>query len=139
MQFDEQTLRLRASFRTICVHAGVESWLLRHEAELYTSSFTISEISFGIERLPASRRRERLQRDLLEIVERMGDRILRFDTRTALMWGKRRASTVRSGTLLPIVDSHIAAIALRHGLTVATRNTQDFDRAGIKTANPFEE
>ena len=121
------------------VDARVKRWLADHEAEIYTSSFTISEIAFGVERLPASRRRDRLQRDLAEIVDRMGDRILRFDTRVALTWAKLRAATVRTGALIPIVDSYIAAIALRHGLVVATRNNEDFERAGIKTTNPFEE
>jgi predicted nucleic acid-binding protein len=31
----------------------------------------------------------------------------------------------------------IAATALRHGLTIATRNTRDSRMAGVKTLNPF--
>jgi hypothetical protein len=35
------------------------------------------------------------------------------------------------------VDSFISATALVHGLTVATRNSSDFEKAGVKIVNPF--
>jgi predicted nucleic acid-binding protein len=38
---------------------------------------------------------------------------------------------------LPLLDSMIAATALHHGLTVVTRNTRDFQRAGVKVLDPF--
>ena len=38
---------------------------------------------------------------------------------------------------MPIKDSQIAATALVHDLTVATRNTQDFAPAGVRLLNPF--
>jgi predicted nucleic acid-binding protein len=34
-------------------------------------------------------------------------------------------------------DLQIAATALEHGLTVVTRNTSDFEPAGVATLNPF--
>jgi toxin FitB len=37
-----------------------------------------------------------------------------------------------------IEDAMIAATALVHGLTVATRNLRDFDRLGVATFNPFD-
>jgi toxin FitB len=37
-----------------------------------------------------------------------------------------------------VKDSLIAATALTHGLTVATRHRQDFAKAGVKLVNPFE-
>jgi hypothetical protein len=38
---------------------------------------------------------------------------------------------------MPIKDSLIAATALVHGLTVATRNRTDFEKAGVKIVDPF--
>ena len=35
-------------------------------------------------------------------------------------------------------DALIAAVAVVHQLTVATRNERDFDRLGVVTVNPFE-
>ena len=36
-------------------------------------------------------------------------------------------------------DLIIAATALHHGLTVVTRNTADFKRAGVPLLNPWED
>jgi len=38
---------------------------------------------------------------------------------------------------MPYKDSLIAATALLHDLTVATRNTRDFQQAGVKVFDPF--
>ena len=43
----------------------------------------------------------------------------------------------RKGQPIPLLDSMIAASALVHGLTVATRNVRDFRLAGVKVVNPF--
>jgi hypothetical protein len=47
------------------------------------------------------------------------------------------AQLQRKGQSLPLLDSMIAASALHHGLTVVTRNTRDFRRAGVKVVDPF--
>ncbi len=39
---------------------------------------------------------------------------------------------------MPIKDSLIAATALAHELTVATRNVPDFRTADVAVENPFE-
>ena len=39
---------------------------------------------------------------------------------------------------MPVKDSLIAASALQHGFTVATRNTRDFAPAKVQLVNPFE-
>lgn len=40
---------------------------------------------------------------------------------------------------MPIKDSLIAASALQHGLTIATRNIRDFRYAGVELVDPFNE
>jgi predicted nucleic acid-binding protein len=39
---------------------------------------------------------------------------------------------------MPIKDRLIAATALANRLTVVTRNTTDFEKAGCPVLNPFE-
>lgn len=39
---------------------------------------------------------------------------------------------------MPEMDALIAATAIVHGLTLVTRNTKDFERAGVALSNPWE-
>ena len=110
------------------------------EASLYLSVLTIGEIEKGIAGLPASARRNRLQswvrRDL---IERFGGRLLPIDARTATRWGTIAGESEKRGRPLPVIDCLIAATALVHGLTVATRNIGDFERCGATCVNPWDE
>jgi predicted nucleic acid-binding protein len=109
------------------------------EASLHLSVLTIGELEKGVARLPASARRTRLlswvRRDL---VERFGGRLLPIDARTAARWGTIAGESERRGRPLPVIDSLIAATALVHGLTVATRNIADFKRCGAMCFNPWD-
>ncbi|MEM9569245.1 MAG: type II toxin-antitoxin system VapC family toxin [Cyanobacteria bacterium P01_E01_bin.34] len=40
---------------------------------------------------------------------------------------------------IPDYDALIAATALVHSLTVVTRNTEDFERTGVKLLNPWQQ
>ena len=44
----------------------------------------------------------------------------------------------RRGFTVPVKDTLIAAAATFRGLTVATRNVDDFRRCGVPVVNPFE-
>jgi predicted nucleic acid-binding protein len=41
------------------------------------------------------------------------------------------------GQPLPVIDSLIAATSLQHDLTVVTRNSDDFERCGVRSVNPW--
>jgi len=56
---------------------------------------------------------------------------------TGLRWAELLASLRRSGRVMPIKDSLIAATALVHGLTMVTRNSTDFEKAGLRIVDPF--
>lgn len=115
-----------------------KAWMQAHESDLYTSAITIGELRRGIARLPASERRARLEHWLEGLLVRMDGHILAYNTRVAETWGEMMADLERRGEKMPRMDSFIAAIAKRHNLTVATRNTDDFKRAGVRVVNPFE-
>ena len=64
-------------------------------------------------------------------------RVLGFSTSSAHVWGQLKAKWDAAGLVIPTLDSQIAAVAQRHGLTVITRNTRDFVKTGVKVLNPF--
>jgi hypothetical protein len=51
---------------------------------------------------------------------------------------RRVAALEKAGQPMPTVDSQIAATARRHGLTLVTRNEEDFRHGGVRLLNPFE-
>ena len=57
---------------------------------------------------------------------------------TAVAWGDLKQEVRRRGFTVGIKDTMIAATANLRGLTVATRNVDDFTRCGVAVVNPFE-
>ena len=115
--------------------ASALEWLRANERELAVNPIILGELEYGILLLPASRRRTRLEQWFAAGVPRL--RVLDFDAATAAEWARLLARLKRKGRAMPIKDSLIAATALAHRLTVATRNTDDFRNAGIPVENPF--
>lgn len=117
--------------------AGVMAWLRENEREIYVSTITIGELRRGIERLPESGRKTKLRHWLQSLCDCMQGRVLSFSTSSAHVWGQLKAKWDAAGLVVPTLDSQIAAIAKRHGLTVVTRNTRDYSKTGVKVLNPF--
>lgn len=108
------------------------------EESLYLSVLTLGEIEKGVARLPHSTMRTRLAAWLRQdLPDRFAGRILPIDERVAAVWGRLSGESERAGSPLPVIDSLIAATALQHGLTVATRNTRDIERCGASCVNPW--
>jgi predicted nucleic acid-binding protein len=116
-------------------HPDVIAWLRRHEREIVVDPIILGEIRFGIHLLPPGSRRRRLERWFAEGVQSV--HCLSWDATTGLRWAALLADLRRAGQAMPIKDSLIAATALLHDLTVATRNTRDFTNAGVRTTDPF--
>ena len=100
---------------------------------------TVGEICNGIDMLPASRKRNALQ-DWLDIDVRswFAGRILPVTASIAERWGHLAAAARQQGSTLAVVDGVIAATALEHNLTVATRNVKDFAGLGMTVLNPWD-
>ena len=113
----------------------VVEWLRRHETEIAIDAVILGEIKFGINLLPAGARRRHLDHWFEEGIRRV--HCLPWDAASGLRWARLLADLRSTGQAMPIKDSLIAATALVHGLTVATRNTRDFQNAGLRVANPF--
>ena len=114
---------------------SVVSWLSANERDLAVDPIILGEIRFGIHLLPRGKRRDRLERWFADGVARL--HCLPWDMDTGLRWAKLLADLRKAGRAMPIKDSFIAATALTHGLTIATRNTRNFEAAGVSVLDPF--
>lgn len=112
-------------------------WLRENERKLYVTTITFGELRRGIEGLPNGSRKTKLKNWLHALCDCMKRRVLAYNTSSAHVWGQLKAKWGAAGLMVPTLDSQIAAIAERHGLTIATRNTRDFMKTGVKVLNPF--
>jgi predicted nucleic acid-binding protein len=117
------------------VHQAV-NWLRRHDQDLAVSPIILGELEYGILLLPAGRRRKRLLDWFSGGIKLLN--VIDFDAATATIWAQLLADLKRKGRAMPIKDSLIAASALQHELTIATRNVADYRHAGVQIVNPFD-
>ena len=113
----------------------VIDWLSANERTLVVDSIVLGELYIGILALPPGRKRRQLEQwfdALMQTIE-----CLPWDATVSRRWAKLVVDLKRKGETMPLLDGMIAATALRHGLTIATRNTRDFQKAGLKVFDPF--
>src|SRR5690348_13298477 len=119
---------------------NVKQWLETTAPDaLYVSVLTLAEIRFGIELLSASRRRTHLEEWLdRDLPAWFGSRILAVNRPIADRWGVLRAQAQRKGRPLSVIDGLLAATAVQHNLTMASRNVSDFAALGLALVNPWQ-
>jgi predicted nucleic acid-binding protein len=107
---------------------------------LFVSLMTLAEIRFGIECVADAARRAELEDWLANRVRPLFEgRVLSVSEDIMVRWrllaegGRRMRHTFSQPDLI------IAATGLIHGLTIATRDTGDFVRAGAAVFNPWLE
>ena len=113
----------------------VLDWLRRHEQAIVVDPVILGELRFGILLLPKGKRRQNLERWFNEGARRMT--CLPWDAAVGLRWAELLTALRSSGEAMPVKDSMIAATALTHGLTLATRNGRDFGKAKVKLVDPW--
>lgn len=119
---------------------GVIEWLAQvDEDRVFISVITLAELRHGVERLPAGKRRTRLDEWLREELPlRFEGRILPVDGAVADTCGAVVAHRDGIGRPIQAMDALIAATAKVHQLTVVTRNVDDF-KPPVDAISPWSE
>ncbi|MCC6779315.1 MAG: PIN domain-containing protein [Hyphomicrobiales bacterium] len=113
-------------------------WMERNGAGLFLSVMTITEMDAGALRLRRegkSKRADEIAGLVSAILADFADRVLAIDIETARYVARLGEATYRQPVAL--ADLIIAASALRHGLTVLTRNMSELGRLGVPARDPF--
>ena len=118
----------------------VLAWLeAQRPAELFLAAQTIGELIRGARKVRQEARREGLEQWIeQDLTAQFEGRVLPFDDRAAVLWGRLMGDGDRTGRPPAAADSQIAAVAIRHDLTLVTRNTKDFRRFGVGLLNPWD-
>lgn len=104
-------------------------------SDLYLSAATVLELEQGVLLLE---RRDPIKaialREWLDgnVIPSFAGQIFSIDVKVA-----RRCAALHVPQRRPDRDAFIAATAIVHGLTVVTRNTQDFEAMGVPLINPW--
>ena len=115
-------------------------WLEKVDPDnIYLSVIALGEIRKGIEKMPASKRKNTLDSWFKEeLLVRFHNKILPLDLPVLLAWGELTARLEKRGNPLPAIDSLLAATALQAEFTLVTRNTGDFQFTGISLYDPWK-
>jgi len=106
---------------------------------LYVSTVTLAEIRFGIELVEHASRRAELGDWLAHKVRPMFEqRVLPVSEDVILKWRLLVEEGRKAGHTYSQPDLFIAATALHHGLTVVTRDAEEFERARVPVLNPWK-
>ena len=118
---------------------GVLTWIDAQIVEtLYLSTVSLAELRFGIEALPTGKRKDMLRASFVQrILPLFVGRILPFDMAASEAYAMLRARARVDGKAISPADGYIAATAMAHGLSVATRDTGPFEAAGLTVINPW--
>ena len=106
--------------------------------QLFVSTVTLAEIRYGIDRVADPIRRAELSDWLVHKVRPMFDqRTLEISEDVMFKWRLLVEDGRKAGHTFSQPDLIIAATALHHGLTVVTRDTDDYALARVPLLNPW--
>jgi toxin FitB len=118
----------------------VRDWLDSQEpADLFLCAPVLAELRYGVERLPAGRKRAELDRFVSGVeIDLFDNRLLAFDRESAHAFGRVVTIRARIGQPIMTMDAVIAAIAIANQMAIATRDISGFEHLGIALINPFD-
>jgi predicted nucleic acid-binding protein len=119
---------------------AVLQWLAAQERiAIFITSVTQAEVLYGVESLPAGKRRVRLH-DAIEnlFMNEFQGRILSFDEDSARLFPGIVSIRKRLGRPISQFDAMIASICRSRSAAIATRNVDDFLHCGISIVDPWK-
>jgi hypothetical protein len=116
-------------------HGGVIAWFTAfHSAGFGIPSIALFELQMGVELLRSKDAHRAAAFEFWVSRIAAGTNVLSFDSEAS-----REAARMLAGKPAHLfADGMIAAIAKVNGLTIATRNTRDFESFAVSLVNPFE-
>ena len=114
----------------------VAEWVAQqNSSRVFLSVLTIGEIAKGARMLAAKDAAASRYLTIWaeQVRNEFAERVIGIDEAIALEWGRVAAIRTRG-----VADGLIAATAIVHGLTVATRNIADFADTGASVVDPWE-
>jgi predicted nucleic acid-binding protein len=119
----------------------VVQWLNEQATStLQLPAVVLAELLAGVEIMPAGRRKEAMMTAMRTLVNTLtATRILSFDRAAAEAYFLLTSRARANGFMVGFADGQIGAIAMVHGLSVATRDVAPFLAMGVRVINPWEE
>jgi toxin FitB len=117
----------------------VIEWLDRQPRQsVWTTSITVLGIRFGLQTMPAGKRRAALMQAFETVLaDKIERRIAPFDTPAAQQAADLMAVRYRAGRPGDLRDTMIAGVALACQASLATRNTAHFADVRVPVINPW--
>jgi predicted nucleic acid-binding protein len=116
----------------------VIEWLDKQpRSSVWTTAVTIFEIRLGLRIMASGKRRDALNQRFDEVLQRMNEQILPFDTEAAQQAAALMASRKIQGRPRDLRDTMIAGIVLSRHANLATRNTPHFDDISAPLIDPW--
>lgn len=112
----------------------VIQWFAEQEA-ITISVVSVEELAFGVARAPDARRLKLAA--WLEAMLHTVETVFEVTPAIARASGELRAARANTGRPAAQANMLIAATAIVHGLTLATRNVADFAGCGVVIVDPF--
>ena len=118
---------------------ALKSWIAdRATSSMFLTSVCEAELRFGLAVMPSGRRRDGLAASLERMLRAgFASRVLPFDSAAARAYAEIASARRAAGYPISQFDGQIAAIALTHGMVLATRNIWDFRSIGLAIVNPW--
>ena len=116
---------------------NVRAWVAANAEQLWLPAVVLAELRGGAAMMAPGKRRDALEAQFDDFEMSYAERLLAFDAASSRRYAQVLASAMKAGKPIATADAMIAAIALQHGMSVATRDLGDFAGAGVALINPW--